>query len=190
MNPDLSTIYTELESSWENKDSIFVPGKGPVPSDVMFIAEAPGLAEVKEQSPIAGAPGSFFNKLLGFSGVKREDVFVTNLVKFYNPEATNHGERRAPKPSFAQKQASAPYLRREIETVNPKLIVTLGQSPLSVFFPVMTIGEARRELKEKFGRKILGTYHPAIVVDAGYQRIEERLRYDFKLIGNFLRSIN
>jgi uracil-DNA glycosylase family 4 len=189
-NPDLEAVYLEAVNKWPDKDDKFVPAAGPAPCNIMFVGEAPGPVEVASNSIITGKVATYFDKLLGLSGVNREDVFVTNAVKFYKKNRVNREGKPSTKPDARDRTNSLDTFRKELKIVKPKLIVTMGSTPLSFFFSMMSIGEARKEIREKSGYNILCTYHPAMFINTKQRHIDERLQYDFKLIGNYLRSIN
>ncbi len=130
-----------------------VPGEGPAKARVMLIGEGPGWHEDQQGRPFVGNAGKFLNELLAQAGLKREDVFITNIVKCRPPG------NRDPLPD--EIAACAPYLERQIAAIDPEVIVTLGRFSMSRWFPGERIsrihGQARRE-----GRHlIVPMYHPA-----------------------------
>jgi len=104
-----------------------VPGEGPVDAQIMFIGEGPGFHEDQSGRPFVGAAGNFLNELLGSVGMKREDVFICNVIKCRPPG------NRDPEPG--EIDACRAYLDRQIEQINPKLIVTLGRYSMARWFP-------------------------------------------------------
>src|SRR5262245_42924497 len=96
-----------------------VPGEGPAQAELMFIGEGPGFHEDQQGRPFVGAAGKFLDELLGYAGYKREEVFITNVVKCRPPS------NRDPEPD--ELAACNNYLERQIAALDPKVIVTLGR---------------------------------------------------------------
>ena len=130
-----------------------VPGEGPPNADVMFIGEGPGFHENEQGRPFVGAAGRFFEELLEKIGMKREDVFIANVVKCRPP-----GNRD---PHTDELAACDPYLERQIAAINPKVIVTLGRFSIAKFLPNGKIGQSHGEAVHVRGRLVIPMYHPA-----------------------------
>ena len=96
-----------------------VPGEGPANSQIMFIGEGPGYNEDQQGKPFVGQAGKFLDELLGYAGLKRSEVFITNVVKCRPPE------NRDPQPE--ELAACRRYLDAQIAAINPRIIVTLGR---------------------------------------------------------------
>jgi len=111
-----------------------VPGEGHPSTEVMFVGEGPGYNEDRQGRPFVGAAGSFLTELLGSVGWKRDEVFITNVVKCRPPD------NRDPEPD--EIAACAPFLRRQLETLDPALIVTLGRHSMGRFMPGARISQA------------------------------------------------
>jgi DNA polymerase len=111
---------------WERRTQA-VPGEGHPDTEVVFVGEGPGQNEDRLGRPFVGAAGSLLEELLGLVGWRREDVFITNIVKCRPPG------NRDPQPD--EIAACAPYLRRQLEALDPALIVTLGRFSLQAFMP-------------------------------------------------------
>jgi uracil-DNA glycosylase len=158
--------------------TIAVPGDGDANADIMFIGEGPGYQEDRQGKPFVGPAGKFLDELLASIGLKREQVFITNMVKCRPPQ------NRDPQPS--EMLACSKYLNRQIELINPKLIVTLGRFSLGKFFPGESISRARGKAREKEGRFIYPIMHPA----AGLHRHELRaaIEEDFRAIPGVLEK--
>lgn len=105
-----------------------VPGEGPANASIMLIGEGPGFYENEQGRPFVGASGKFLSELLGNAGVKREDVFITNVVKCRPPN------NRDPLPDEIHICVSN-YLNRQMDAINPKVIVTLGRHSMGLFLP-------------------------------------------------------
>lgn len=130
-----------------------VPGEGPPDADIMFIGEGPGFHENMQGRPFVGAAGDFLVELLAGIGMKREQVFITNVVKCRPPG------NRDPQPE--ELGACAPYLERQLEIINPKVIVTLGRFSMARFIPNAKISEIHGNPIKVKGMLVVPFYHPA-----------------------------
>jgi DNA polymerase len=111
-----------------------VPGEGSADTEVVFIGEGPGFNEDQLGRPFVGRAGDLLVKLLGSIEWRREDVFITNVVKCRPPE------NRDPEPE--EVAACAPYLQRQLQILDPALIVTLGRHSMARFMPGARISQA------------------------------------------------
>ena len=158
-----------------------VLGEGNPQAKVMFIGEAPGQKEDEQRRPFVGAAGQFLNELLGTIGLKREDVYISNVVKFRPPG------NRDPEP--IEKEQCMPWLMLEIALVKPRVIVTLGRHSLGHFFPEITITEAHgKSFKLTDDVTLFPIYHPAAALHNGNLRAS--LKSDFAALGRFLAEHN
>jgi DNA polymerase len=130
-----------------------VPGEGPANAEIMLIGEGPGFHEDQQGRPFVGPSGQFLNELLASAGYKREDVFITNVVKCRPPG------NRDPLPE--EIQACAQYLDRQIAIIKPKVIVTLGRFSMAKFFPGAKISAIHGKAKRVDGRVVVAMFHPA-----------------------------
>ena len=136
-----------------------VPGEGDPSTEVVFVGEGPGQNEDREGRPFVGRAGGLLVNLLGHIGWGREDVFITNIVKCRPPG------NRDPEPD--EIVACAPYLRRQLETLDPSLIVTLGRHSMGRFMPGVRISQAHgttRHADPETGARdatVVAMYHPA-----------------------------
>ena len=130
-----------------------VPGEGSPAAEVMFIGEGPGFHEDRQGRPFVGPAGQLLDGLLASMGTNRESVFIANMIKCRPPD------NRDPQPS--EISACSKYLDRQIELIDPKMIVTLGRFSLGRFFPGESITRARGQLRQKDGRLIFPVMHPA-----------------------------
>jgi DNA polymerase len=161
-----------------------VPGKGNKTSKILFIGEAPGKAEDLQGEPFVGAAGKFLNEMLADIGLKREDIFIANVLKHRPPN------NRDPKPEEAE--ACWPYLKRQIELIDPKVIVFLGRHSMKRFFPEYVISEVhgkafRKEFADR-NQVFLALYHPAAALYNGGMRAT--LKSDFAKIPEIIAEIN
>ncbi len=164
-----------------------VPGSGSAESKIVFIGEGPGANEDKQGLPFVGAAGKFLDEMLGSIGLKREDVFITNVVKCRPPE------NRDPFPEEV-KICTDSYLWRQLEVINPAIIVTLGRHAMYRFVPAdKKISEVHGKLfhleSPKTGRifNIFPLYHPAAALYNGGMR--GVLEDDFKKISTVIKKI-
>ncbi|HZS94450.1 MAG TPA: uracil-DNA glycosylase [Chloroflexota bacterium] len=155
-----------------------VPGEGPADSDIMLVGEAPGFNEDKQGRPFVGAAGKFLEELLAVAGLTREQVFITNVVKHRPPN------NRDPSPD--ELTACRPWLDRQMEIINPRLIVTLGRFSLGTFLPGSMISKVHGQLREKDGRYYFPMYHPAAALHQ--QALRATLLSDMERLATFLKS--
>ena len=116
-----------------------VPGEGTAATEVLFVGEGPGFNEDQQGRPFVGRAGDFLGKMLDSICWKREEVFITNVVKCRPPE------NRDPEPD--EIAACAPYLTRQIEALDPALVVTLGRFSMARFNPGARIGQVHGTLR-------------------------------------------
>lgn len=130
-----------------------VPGEGSRSADIMFIGEAPGFHEDRQGEPFVGAAGKFLNEMLASIGMDRSTVYITNVVKCRPPG------NRDPLPD--EIAACSTYIDRQIELVDPKVVVTLGRFSMSRWFPTERISRIHGRPK-RFGKiMVVPMYHPA-----------------------------
>ncbi len=130
-----------------------VPGEGSQTAELMFIGEAPGEYEDRLGRPFVGAAGKFLDELLGMIGFDRKSVYIANVIKCRPPA------NRDPLPD--EISTCKPFLDRQIELINPKVIVTLGRFSMSLFLPGSTIGKCHGKEVVKNGITYFPMYHPA-----------------------------
>lgn len=154
---ELTELYREIAAcercilSQSRKKA--VPGEGPEDAEIMFIGEAPGFHEDQQGRPFVGAAGRFLEELLASIGLKREDVYICNVVKCRPPG--NRG------PGAEEIEACKPYLDRQIELVKPKMIVTLGRYSMERYFPGAKISRIHGQPRKMGGIIYYPVFHPA-----------------------------
>jgi uracil-DNA glycosylase len=140
-----------------------VPGEGNPDTEVLFIGEAPGRNEDMTGRPFVGQAGKLLEKNLNIIGLKREDVFITNIVKFRPPE------NRDPTPE--EIETCKGWLDDQIETISPRIIATLGRFSMAKFIPDVTISRVHGQARfvDFRGKKyiVYPMYHPAAALRAG-----------------------
>ena len=160
-----------------------VPGYGNANAPVVFIGEAPGKKEDREGRPFIGAAGKFRDEMLQSINMKRDDIYITNVVKYRPPNNRD--------PLLEEKEACREWLQDELMTIQPQLIVFLGRHAMSNFFPNEKISAVNGKLLKKkipdFPTEyFLPLYHPAAALYNGGLRQE--LLKDFQRIRLFLLS--
>lgn len=152
-NETTQCVKCELQHSRKNA----VPGAGPQNTDIMFIGEGPGFHENEQGLPFVGAAGEFLDDLLAGVGMKRKQVFITNVVKCRPP-----GNRD---PLAEELAACDGYLERQIQAINPKVIVTLGRFSMKKFLPHATVNSAHGQGVRVKGRLVVPFYHPTAALN-------------------------
>ena len=147
-----------------------VPGEGPPNAEVLFVGEAPGFYEDQQARPFVGPAGRFLDELIASIGLRRDQVFITNVVKCRPPN------NRDPLPG--EIDACRKHLQRQIELIQPRIIVSLGRYSLAWFFPREAISKVHGQAKVRDGIYFIPMYHPAAALHAGNMRkvIEEDFR--------------
>ena len=159
-----------------------VPGEGNEKAELFFLGEGPGQSEDKVGRPFVGEAGQFLDELLSSIKIKREDIFITNVVKCRPPNNRDPLEEET-------RVCTGLYLFEQIKLVKPKMIVTLGRQAMKQFFPqIRSISAVHSKAYKKAGQVYLILYHPAVSL---YQpSLKEILKEDFKKIPQILRQIN
>jgi uracil-DNA glycosylase family 4 len=166
--PELAETATQL-----------VFGDGNPDAELVFIGEAPGKNEDLQGVPFVGAAGKFLNEMLAMIGLKRSDVYITNIVKYRPPD------NRDPFPD--EKTVFMPYLESQLEVIQPKLTVTLGRHSLNCFLPDLQISQCHGQPKRYKGTVYLPLFHPAAALYNGAMR--QTLIDDFALIPAIIEKI-
>ena len=182
----------ELNKYWEKnctcelrktaKQAVF--GDGNANAEIVFIGEAPGKKEDEGGKPFIGAAGKFLAEMLEGIGMKREDIYITNIVKYRPPD------NRDPEPQ--EKEDCNEWLIKELQIISPKLIVFLGRHSMLRFFPNEKISDLHGKLlikptKELGKQAFMPLYHPAAALYNGGMR--ETLIKDFNKIPKALEKI-
>lgn len=157
-----------------------VPGTGNPNADVVFIGEGPGKNEDEQGIPFCGASGKFLDNLLATINLNRADVFITNIVKCRPPN------NRDPLPEEKDICTSL-YLSKQLDVINPKLVITLGRHALNYFIPNLKISEVHGQPKRYKGRVFLPLYHPAVALYNASTRTT--LEEDFLIIPKLIEKI-
>jgi DNA polymerase len=156
-----------------------VPGDGTGESGIFFLGEAPGYHEDLQGKPFVGAAGQFLDELLAGIGLDRRKVFITNVVRHRPPE------NRDPLPE--EIAACDTWLRRHLEVLRPKVIVTLGRHAMGKFFPGESISRIHgKPRKTADGLVVFPVYHPAAALHQ--PALRAALHADFAALALFLAT--
>lgn len=170
--PDLKAQATRL-----------VMGDGNPGADIVFIGEAPGKKEDLQGRPFVGAAGNFLNTMLEAAGMDRSDVYITNIVKYRPPN------NRDPLPE--EKKAFLPYLLKQLEIIQPKVVITLGRHSMEYFLPEEKIGDVHGQPKQvTFGNHtiiLIPLFHPAAALYNGGLR--QTLIDDFLKVPEVIKQL-
>jgi DNA polymerase len=162
-----------------------VPGEGPQHAEIMFVGEAPGAKEDEIGRPFVGQSGKLFTELMESAGIKREDVFITSIIKCRPPENRD--------PTADEVKACAPYVLTQLDSISPVVLVTMGNVAYDFFsstfyLPKKTVGEVRGKvfrLHSTGCRFLIPTYHPAGLI---YNRkLIPQFKDDLKKVLRYLK---
>lgn len=160
-----------------------VMGDGNLNAEIVFIGEAPGKNEDEQGLPFVGAAGKFLNEMLAQAGLERSDVYITNIVKYRPPN------NRDPLPE--EKKAFWPYLLKQLQIIQPKVVVTLGRHSMEYFLPECKISQIHGQAKRiQFGDEklvIVPLYHPAAALYNGGMR--QTLIDDFLMVPEIIKKL-
>lgn len=176
----LSELNTEIAlcqqceiAKYRNK---VVPGEGAEDAEVMFIGEAPGWHEDQRGRPFVGPAGKFLDELLASIGLRREQVYIANVIKC-RPQAN-----RDPLPTEIQNCRK--WLEHQIEIIRPKMIVTLGRYSMEMFFPGKSISKIHGTAQKRDNVIYYAMYHPAAALHQ--QSLRQAIEADMLKIPSLL----
>lgn len=164
----------------------YVPGSGKLDSpDIMFVGEAPGSMENATRVVFKGKAGKIFNDTLATIGYTRNDVYVTNVLKYMPVDSTG----RIRKPTPEEISASREYLGQEIMVINPKVVCLLGATALTAIFPNYTsISKYRGNfMLDSAGFTYIATYHPSFFQYPGNEKYKPKIVRDFETLVNYVK---
>lgn len=163
-----------------------VRGEGPQPAQLMIVGEAPGREEMRQGRPFVGRAGAMLNQLLKEVGIRREEAWITNMVKRH-PVRTVGGRQVTRKPTVAEINADRCYLDRELASVRPRIVLCLGTVSANVLIHrgFLLRLEHGRWFAGPDGSRLIATFHPAYVrrprrID--YQQLLQLAREDFRAV--------
>ena len=156
-----------------------VPGEGAENAELMFIGEAPGWHEDQDGRPFVGPAGQFLDQLLASINLKREQVYIANVIKCRPPG------NRDPLP--AEILNCRPWLERQIKLINPKMIVTLGRYSMAMFFPGKSISKIHGMAQRQDNVIYYAMYHPAAALHQ--QSLRQTIEKDMLKIPSLLAQV-
>ena len=157
-----------------------VPGEGSRTADIMFVGEGPGFYEDRDGRPFVGPAGKLLDELLASIKLKRQDVYITNMVKCRPPN------NRDPLPG--ESSACQPYLDKQLEMISPRVVATLGRYSFSKFFPGEPISRARGKSRRWKNLIIYPMYHPAAALHN--PKLRGVLEHDFQALPSLVQSLD
>lgn len=160
--------------------TMVVPGEGAEDAAIVFIGEAPGWHEDQQGRPFVGQAGKFLDELLASVGMTRKDVYICNVLKCRPPE------NRDPLP--AEMKTCQVWLDRQIELIQPKMIVTLGRYSMARFFPGATISKVHGKERKEGGIIYYAMYHPAAALHQ--QSLRKTIEMDMLRIPALLSQLD
>jgi uracil-DNA glycosylase len=183
MSSELQLIHSQIlectKCELHRSRTKAVPGEGPYDAKVVFVGEGPGQNEDEQGRPFVGAAGKFLTELLESIGLKRSDVFITNIVKCRPPN------NRAPRKS--EIEACNPYLQSQIRLVNPRIVCALGTPAITTLMgDEYSASRFHGKPLTKGEATILPMYHPAAALyDAS---LKETIFHDFRILKELLEN--
>jgi len=162
-----------------------VPGEGPLDAKVMFVGEAPGYNEDIHGKPFVGSAGKFLSELLQVTGLRREDVYITNVVKCRPPQNRDPADDEI-------ETCTTNYLQKQVAIIKPKLVVALGRiAGRTLIGRYVVMGKEHGSLLDctyaGASFKLFLTYHPAAALYGA--ETKQRLQADFRKLGSVLKSL-
>lgn len=162
LRQDMAAFFGEL---YEGQQRVLVCGEGDEHADVMLVGEAPGEQETLQGRPFVGKAGKNLDEFLRLSGFDRDQLYVTNAVKFRPVKKGPSGRLSNRAPTSEEVELFLPYLRREIELINPRCVVTLGNTALRALYgKKATVGALHGQFLDFEGRLLFPMYHPASLI--------------------------
>lgn len=153
-----------------------VPGEGPEDAAIVFIGEAPGWHEDQQGRPFVGQAGKFLEELLASIGLKREQVYICNVIKCRPPQ------NRDPLP--AEIKACSKWLDCQLALLHPQIVVTLGRYSMARFFPGESISKIHGKSRSERSIIYYAMYHPAAALHQ--QSLREAIQADIAKIPSLL----
>jgi uracil-DNA glycosylase family 4 len=181
----LTELYREIARCRECEElartrNKVVPGEGPENPQIVFIGEAPGFHEDQQGRPFVGQAGQFLEQLLGSIGLKRDDVYICNVIKCRPPG------NRDPLPMEIKNCQK--WLDRQLELLAPKMVVTLGRFSLARYFPGETISKVHGKARKENNVIYFAMYHPAAALHQ--QSLRQTIESDIHKIPELLAKSN
>jgi len=182
--PDLADLCAEIvvceKCGLAEGRNLAVPGEGPEDARIMFIGEAPGYHENRLGRPFVGAAGKFLEQLLASINMRREDVYICNVIKCRPPNNRD--------PLRLEIEACRPYLDRQIELIRPHLIVTLGRYSMARYLPKVSISRSHGAPVRVGDVVVLPMFHPAAALHQ--PKYKSYIEQDFLKIPKILAELD
>jgi DNA polymerase len=175
---ELKKLEDEAREVLKKPGTNLVFADGPPDAKIMLIGEAPGFNEDKQGKPFVGAAGQLLNKLLASAGLKREEVYITNVLKNRPPD------NRDPLPEEIEEATR--FLDGQIEIIDPEVIVTLGRFSMTKFIPGAKITYIHGQPKRVGKRVVVPMFHPAAALRSG--EVMNLTRADFEKLPEILKE--
>jgi len=185
---ELKTIYADLarESVLADKELVF--GDGDPNSKIVLVGEAPGAEEVKQLRPFVGKAGKNLDEFIDILGISRQDLYITNAVKFRPTKMSEKGRLSNRPPTKEEVRACAECLKKELAAISPRVVVTLGNTSLRAVTgdDKLTIGAVHGQPMQLGESTLFALYHPASII---YRReLKAVYEEDVRNLGVFLRK--
>ena len=181
-------IRAMVKEIYPDREWVLVFGEGPAQARLMLVGEAPGEQEAMLGRPFVGKAGKLLDAFIAGTGLEREQMYVTNTVKFRPSRVSKAGRVVNRTPTGEEIAAFLPFLKREIAQVNPACVVTLGNVPLRALLGEKeTIGQAHGQLRRQEDRLYFPMYHPAsMIYNPSLKPIFAR---DMEKLGQLIKNI-
>ncbi len=180
---ELTELYAQIRSCTKcilaKGRTQAVPGEGPANAEIMMIGEAPGFYEDRDGRPFVGASGKFLDELLAGIHIKREEIYICNVIKCRPPQ------NRDPQPD--EMDLCKPYLDQQIALIQPKVIITISRFAMARWFADKKIGEIHGKPKKIGDLVVLPMYHPAAALHQ--PSLRRVLEEDFGKIPGILKEM-
>lgn len=161
LNQEMARFFREL---YAGEEKVLVFGEGPKKARIMLVGEAPGAQEALLGRPFVGKAGKNLDEFLELTGFRREELYITNAVKFRPTKVSAAGRTVNRAPTREEIQLFLPWLKKEIAIIKPECVVTLGNTALLALYGKAAIGALHGQFLEAEGRLIYPMYHPASLI--------------------------
>ena len=181
-------IRAMVKEVYPDREWVLVFGEGPAQARLMLVGEAPGEQEAMLGRPFVGKAGKLLDAFIAGTGLEREQMYVTNTVKFRPSRISKAGRVVNRTPTQEEIAAFLPFLKKEIAQVNPACVVTLGNVPLRALLGEKeTIGQAHGQMRRQEDRLYFPMYHPAsMIYNPGLKAI---FAQDMEKLGQLIKNI-
>jgi DNA polymerase len=180
LNQEMEKFFREL---YAGEEKVLVYGEGAKKARIMLVGEAPGAQEALMGRPFVGKAGKNLDEFLEISGFKREELYITNVVKFRPTRISAAGRTVNRAPTREEVQLFLPWLKKEIASIKPECVVAMGNTALTALYGKAVIGAVHGQFLEAEGRLLYPVYHPASLI---YNRaLADTYREDLLRLANW-----